>query len=195
MGIQGLCQTQQTMKKFVISLLILIATIVAVWAQAPSTDAFKNQWRLSTEGRIQQLSNSIWIDAETPTNQPIAAFYFLSEEVGWAVGKNATIIRWDGERWSEVLVFTNENLTSVFLTSNNEGWAVGNRGTILQWNGTSWNAEVCPIEETLISIYSTPAGVIQIKSENGTLLQRTNNQWYIYSTAQPQLSASAKQGK
>jgi hypothetical protein len=195
LGIQGLCQSQQTMKKIIISLLILIATIVAVWAQEPNKKIHQNKWRVSAEGKIQQLSDSTWVDAETPINQPIAGIHFLSEDVGWAVGKNATIIRWDGERWSEVLVFTNENLTSVFLTSTNEGWAVGSRGTILHWDGTSWNTEVSPIEETLVSINTTPAGALQIKSENGTLLQRTNNQWYIYSTTQPQLSASAKQGK
>jgi photosystem II stability/assembly factor-like uncharacterized protein len=183
------------MKKFIISLLILIATIVVVWAQEPHKNIYQNKWRVSAEGKIQQYSDSIWVNAETPTNQPIAAFFFLSEEVGWAVGKNATIIRWDGERWSEVLVFTNENLNSVFLTSANEGWAVGGRGSILRWDGISWNQEQCPIEETLVNISTTQTGVLEIKSENGTILQRTNNQWFIYSTVQPQLSASVKQEK
>ena len=187
-----LCQTQQIMKKLIISFLILLATIVAVWAQAPISGTTAAGWRIS-EGKIQRSFGKNWDTVEIPTAMPMTGLHFLAENYGWAVGQNATILRWDGERWSEVLVFTNENLTAVFLKSEMEGWAVGNQGTILQWDGVSWKEQPSPLSETLISVGLSPTGSVQIVSKSGNTLVREAGDWKVQPASTSQLTASVKQ--
>jgi photosystem II stability/assembly factor-like uncharacterized protein len=119
------------------------------------------------------------------------ALHFLSDNYGWAVGDNATILRWDGELWSEVLVFTDENLLGVYLTDVREGWAVGSKGTILHWNGISWDAEVSPLAETLMSVKPSPKGTMQIITQSGVTLVREAGIWLVQSSdvTIPELSA------
>ncbi|WP_298356263.1 YCF48-related protein [Runella sp.] len=166
------------MKKLLISFLILLATIIAVWAQAPNASSSKNNWRIK-DGKIQRFFGENWENVELPTTLPITALDVLTDDYGWAVGHNATLLRWDGERWSDVLVFTNENLTAVYLANAQEGWAVGNQGTILHWNGTSWNPEACPLTEALVIVKPLATGVVQITSQSGITLVQEMGVWKI----------------
>jgi photosystem II stability/assembly factor-like uncharacterized protein len=186
------------MKKIIISFFLLLATILVVWGQVPSTLTEKTSWRINQEGRLQRMSNlgSNWETVEVPTSEKLTAFHFLSVDCGWAVGHNATILRWDGERWSEVLVFTNETLLSVFLIDSHKGWAVGNQGTILHWDGISWNPEASPILEGLISVKLASTGIVQITGESGVILVREGEFWQIQSSiSEPQLTASTKRAE
>ena len=183
------------MKKLIISFLIVIATIIAVWGQDSASVLPKAEWRVSTNGKIERLVNENWEAASVPTSQTFSSLYLHSADFGWAVGKNSTILRWDGEQWSEVLVFANEDLNSVFLLSREEGWAVGNKGTILRWNGISWEEEVVPITENLVRVEAIPTGGVQIFAENGAVLHRFEKNWQVQPAAplsSVKLSASAK---
>ncbi|WP_428660551.1 WD40/YVTN/BNR-like repeat-containing protein [Runella sp.] len=169
--------------------LLLVSTFS--WAQNTTNTAKK--WRLNEQGKLQLSLNegATWEMSEDNVEARLSAFQFLNADNGWAVGQNATILHWDGEKWSEVLIFSSANLLSVFLQDDKNGWAAGSGGTILHWDGTSWNAENSPTTETLVNIKSLSTGALQITTLNGTTFERVNAQWHTQNApVAPTLSAS-----
>ncbi|AEI50815.1 WD40/YVTN/BNR-like repeat-containing protein [Runella slithyformis] len=157
------------------------------WAQ--SNGSVLKSWRLNELGKLQSSINAgaTWDNIDCPIESPLNAFYVLNSEEAWAVGQNATVLRWDGEKWSELLVFSTENLLSVYFQDAQNGWAVGTNGTILFWNGLSWNPEESPTTETLIGIKRIANGSVQLTALSGLSYERINGQW---KAPAPILSAS-----
>jgi len=72
--------------------------------------------------------------------------------IGFTVGQNGRILKYNGSNWTQDSSPTSQNLTSVFVTSTSEAWAVGAAGTILKWNGSSWSTVSSPTGTQLNSI-------------------------------------------
>lgn len=170
--------------------LLFVIFMVSSLSWAQNGDSISKNWRLNEQGKLQYSVNERveWKSAECNAEARLNAFHFVSPENGWAVGHNATVVRWDGEKWSEVLIFSTADLLSLFFQDADTGWAVGTQGTIMFWDGTSWNAEQSPTTETLTEIKRLANGMLQITSLTGITLERINGQWLMPVT--PVLSAS-----
>lgn len=176
------------MRRTVQLLIVIFMVSTLSWAQ--NGDSVSRIWRLNEQGKLQYSVNEGlgFENAECNAEARLNAFYFVSPENGWAVGQNATVVHWDGEKWSEVLIFSTADLLSLFFQDVDTGWAVGTQGTIMFWDGTSWNAEQCPTTETLTEIKRSANGILQITSLTGVALERKNGQWLVPVT--PVLSVS-----
>lgn len=170
--------------------LLIVICMVSTLSWAQNGDSISKIWRLNEQGKMQYSVNEGlgWESAECNAEARLNAFYFVNPENGWAVGQNATVVRWDGEMWSEVLIFSTANLLSLFFQDIDTGWAVGTQGTIMFWDGTSWMAEQSPTTETLTGIKRLANGNMQITALSGSTMERSNGQWLVSFT--PVLSAS-----
>jgi photosystem II stability/assembly factor-like uncharacterized protein len=101
----------------------------------------------------------------------------VSSADGWAVGRNGTILRWNGISWFSVPSPTTRNLFDLFMVSSTEGWAVGESGTIIRWNGTSWENVSPPVTENLFDIYMISPTDGWIVGLNGTNLRWDGAAW------------------
>ena len=81
---------------------------------------------------------TIWKEVESPTTKHLNSVYFVSENDGWAIGHNGTIIHYDGTQWQLVDSPTGSCLNEIYFIASNDGWAVGNSGVILHYDGTNW---------------------------------------------------------
>lgn len=105
------------------------------------------------------ITKSGWLLVECPTDKSLNSIYMLSENEGWIVGSEGTILRWNGNSWSMVdcpSIQLNGSsrepwLNSVYMLSSNDGWAVGN--AILHWNGGEWTVADAPVLQGLKSIF------------------------------------------
>ncbi len=176
---------QRIVKLLIISFLVSSFS----WAQ----DTAEKNWRLSSEGKLQHFvrDSGVWENTDCGVNVRMTAFHFVAENDGWAVGQNATLLHWDGEKWSEVLVFSSDNLLSVYFQDAKNGWVSGTNGTIIYWNGTGWNSEASPVSEALVNVKPSATGTVQITASNGAILERVGGQWQVHSTpVAPVLTAS-----
>jgi hypothetical protein len=55
------------------------------------------------------------------------------------VGKNGTMLHYDGASWQTQAMPTTANLLGVFGVSDQLAWAVGEGGAMLLYDGHSWN--------------------------------------------------------
>ncbi|MDF1795214.1 MAG: hypothetical protein P1U63_01625 [Coxiellaceae bacterium] len=59
--------------------------------------------------------------------------------IGFAVGDDGVILKYDGTDWTKVTSPTSNDLLGVQVISANEAWAVGYKGTILHWVRGTWS--------------------------------------------------------
>ena len=85
--------------------------------------------------------------------------FFLTPEIGWAVGANGAIIETSngGENWEIVgSGLTTSLLRGIHFTSQSNGYAVGNQKTLLKYTelsgtGNKW------VETLIFDVYPNPA--------------------------------------
>lgn len=82
-----------------------------------------------------------WEVVESPTTNSLNAVYFLTEDDGWAVGANGTILHYDGGEWSVVESPTTEYLVDVHFVSPDDGWAISETGIVLHYSSSSWGID------------------------------------------------------
>ncbi|MFQ5578872.1 MAG: WD40/YVTN/BNR-like repeat-containing protein, partial [Anaerolineae bacterium] len=74
---------------------------------------------------------------------PVAARLFdvemVSDSLGWAVGDEGVILRYNGAGWQAVPSPTPFRLYGMALTTPTDGWAVGDYGTVLRLSGGQWS--------------------------------------------------------
>lgn len=170
-------------KKIAFLLLCVIGLAWSAPTDVTSKAVFVNAqqgWRLSN-GNIQHTTDAgkSWGVSYQSNKQAINDLHFLTPTDGWAVGDEALVLHWDGEKWEEIFVFATAALRDVHFSGTDYGWAVGDRGTILHWNGISWVAFPCPLDESLVKIEHNEAGNMRIVSSKGTLVWRQGGEWQI----------------
>lgn len=60
--------------------------------------------------------------------------------IGFAVGNNGRILKYNGTQWTQDTSPVTTTLFSVAVISTSEAWAVGANGVILKWNGSTWSS-------------------------------------------------------
>lgn len=100
----------------------------------------------------------------------------------WAVGKNGTILHFDGETWRGQESTTFAHLGAVWGTTGNDIWAAGDSGTLLHFDGTEWKAmePPPPISEqvTLRAGSSLPKGKLLVVAKGGIALSFDGASWH-----------------
>jgi photosystem II stability/assembly factor-like uncharacterized protein len=125
---------------------------------------------------FNQNLNAQWNSFNKPTESNINATFFIDATHGWAVGDNATILKYDGTNWTAqtLPVITSTNFTSVYFLNNNLGWVVSADGVIFKFNGTSW-----AIEKTDGSI-SNLTSVYFVDANHGWAAGSSSSNIYFY---------------
>ncbi|TAK74629.1 MAG: hypothetical protein EPO11_06570, partial [Gammaproteobacteria bacterium] len=92
------------------------------------------------------LTPSTGLPADNNSNQNLNAVHVIDTtgdgtgNIGFAVGNNGQILRYNGSTWTSMSSPTTQNLNGVYVVSDSEAWAVGAAGVIIKWNGTSWSS-------------------------------------------------------
>lgn len=118
-----------------------------------------------------------WFDIEVNVSSNLNSICILSENSGWIVGDNGTILYKIDEKWIEYPKITDADLYAVVFNNKSDGWVVGQNGTILHYNGRKWEKVESPTEETLYSIsFVNPAQGLAVGNRN-TILLYENEFW------------------
>lgn len=121
----------------------------------------------------------LWRKVRVPTNEELIHLDFVSDERGWIVGANGTILMTDdaGETWRKQLSGTTSTLYHVDFKNSEKGWAVGGKGTILMTidGGTNWTKAASGVPGSLLSIefvnerngWAVGRGGVILRSDDG----------------------------
>lgn len=103
-------------------------------------------------------STSPSVPSDSNQNRDLYAVHVIDTDgdgagnIGFAVGANGDIIRYNGSNWVDDTSGTNRALRGVYVVSSSEAWVVGNNGEILRWNGSGWSGFSSPTGVRLNSI-------------------------------------------
>lgn len=91
-------------------------------------------------GDSVQLNGSIssFIPWTSPTTTDLSSVYLTDETHGWAVGRNGTILKFDGINWVNSSSPTSQNLLDIYMIDSTNGWACGEGTAILKYDGSNW---------------------------------------------------------
>jgi photosystem II stability/assembly factor-like uncharacterized protein len=131
------------------------------------------------------FSQEPWLPQECCTDETLLDVYFLSEEEGWSVGENGTIIHYDGEIWSDVEMNMNDSSiswTSVHFVDENNGWISGFdnvslEGVIYYCDGSSWELQTSIPEIHINSLFMVDQNNGWSVGEYGTILYYNGYSW------------------
>jgi photosystem II stability/assembly factor-like uncharacterized protein len=118
-----------------------------------------------------------WDVEQCPSDNNLKAIAFTSNNVGWIVGDNGTILHKSENQWKNYQNPTKNNLNSIFMIDEKEGWAVGDKGTIVHFTGKVWDNFESNVENNLYSVsFSDPENGIAVGA-NGVILKYENRRW------------------
>jgi hypothetical protein len=112
--------------------------------------------------------------APQPTGNTLTAIGGSSASDLWMVGRQGTLLRWDGERFSGFAV-TDEHLTAVSGRSRDSAWAVGG-GKVLRWDGSTWSVVHDEPGQTFHAV-AEQAGEVWVGAEGGMVHHFREGQW------------------
>ena len=120
-----------------------------------------------------QLSNSQWVQQNSPTSTALEAVTFIDSLHGWIAGLNGTILHTTngGLSWNQQESNTNTSLCSISFCDSLNGWAVGFLGVALHTTnaGKAW---LRIIHDTLLNINNRK---VQCLSPTNALILRDSN--------------------
>lgn len=118
-----------------------------------------------------------WDAIDSPINNSLNGIDLLDATLGFAVGIDGKIIKWDGASWITDTSNTTKYLHEVSVQSSSLAFACGVDGTIMKWDGTTWAVDTSGTTEHLlgIRIYNTTNAFAV--GEDGTLLKWDGTNW------------------
>lgn len=133
-------------------------------------------WTDNTSHTIT-VGGPCWHVIESPTTQYLFSVYFVSENDGWAVGDDGTIIHYDGNNWNIVESPVADLLESIYFIEPNDGWIVGGSGKILHYQGENWEEVASPTSEPLCSVFFVTPYDGWAVGGWGTILHYNGSSW------------------
>lgn len=97
--------------------------------------------------------------------------------LGWMVGQNGTIIRWNGNTWNIIPSSASVNLYGVHFYRTYYGIAVGDSGKIIRWDGNKWENVSSPTSNNLYDAYLFSASDGWAVGASGTILEWNGASW------------------
>lgn len=148
------------------------------------TPAGKQLVAVGARGHIlRSVDGEQWTQSPSPVNVLLTSVFFLDEQIGWAVGHDATILhsRDGGARWA-VQHFDpalNLPLLDVVFTSATRGVAIGAYGLMLETNdgGATWTRMESPLTEEGLHFNAVSPlgdGSLLMVGEQGMLARSTD---------------------
>ena len=132
-----------------ITLLAFVAALTMFAGVLPTSSA-----TAGTPGQSNRPSSFSWREVTPPTSNVLQDVHMVSSTDGWVVGRNATLLRYNGTSWAPFPIATrvpDEWLVDVHMISATDGYIVGwgirsGDGTIYHWDGISWTQQyVIPV--------------------------------------------------
>ena len=107
------------------------------------------------------------------TPQSLETIFFVSPAVGWAGGRNGTIVHTEDSGNTWVIQQTPRNclIRSIFFHDQNEGWAVGEHGILYTTNGGKQWSQRNIVNDSLVGGYKI-------------VFQNRNKGWGFFSSSQ-----------
>ena len=105
--------------------------------------------------------------------------------VAFAVGRNGTIVKYDGSSWSVVGSGISETLNGVWVGSGSLAFAVGEKGTILRYDGTSWSKMESGTTTNLKDIWGSDPNDVWAVGYGGMLLHFDGSKWSWVNSGTP----------
>jgi len=124
--------------------------------------------------------DGIWVAAQIVNGVSLQAIAMAGPALGFAVGVEGAIYRFDGRLWSPMPSPTRQELAGVALAAPDEGWAVGERATILRWDGSDWRLQESPVSGSRITAVTTVgSGRAWATTLGGHVLEFDGEEWTV----------------
>ena len=108
---------------------------------------------------LTSFTFSQWTVLPMNTNQQLMDVAFVTEQVGWVVGRSSTILKTTdgGASWISQQAPINQDFISVFFIDANIGWVSGSLGGIIKTTdgGNSWISQNSGLDYQIESIFFT----------------------------------------
>jgi len=136
----------------------------------------QDQCTLVSEGVVPNFGN--------PLGKSIIQGAIYDSQFMWAVGKNGTMLAWNGLAWQLYPYSpTHKNLNGIStLNDNSFGFAVGSTGAIIEYNGNNWVTVASPTIKNLLDvsvISNTDAWAV---GDDGVILHWDGSTWNVASS-------------
>lgn len=126
---------------------------------------------------ISMNARGQWGADNIPVKHNLNSIELLSENTGWIVGDEGTILFKLKDSWIQYPKITEEDLYSVCFVGSDEGWIVGSNGTILRYDGVNWGFFPSPTKHKLLTVSFRDANHGLAAGTNGALLVYENGSW------------------
>lgn len=122
-----------------------------------------------------------WNRAKVPNDTTLTGIFFLDNQLGWATGHDATILRtWDGGDSWEMAYDAPEDerpLFDIWFNDRSNGFAVGAYGLFMETSdgGHSWSQRTIGSDDVHLNrIEQSGAGHLFIAAERGTIYRSSD---------------------
>jgi photosystem II stability/assembly factor-like uncharacterized protein len=132
---------------------------------------------------ISLTARGQWSAENIPVKYNLNSIELLSENTGWIVGDEGTILYKIEDKWIQYPKITDEDLYSVCFVRSDEGWIVGSKGIILRYDGVKWGIFPSPTTQKLLTVSFRDASHGLAAGTNGTLLVYENGAWHKISNS------------
>lgn len=158
-----------------------VGPLEGIWVETPSSI-----WVAGSNG-LAHTNGSQWTRGEpSPTwvkvaGEPDAGLADLKSLWGtsrsdiWAVGTQATILRYDGVRWQQLDAGLQSwvQMYSVWASSPTDAW-IGNDDQILRWNGASFSQDAMGLQSYATGLWGSSATDVWAAVLGSSEMQRWN---------------------
>lgn len=132
-------------------------------------------------GTIVHLDGGVtgteWRAMDTPTDADLLSVALAGPDLGLAVGRGGTVLRWDGVAWSEFPSGVREDLHSVSLLEDGFGFVVGARSTVLAYNGDRLTRQNVLGFRNLYGVHILDHETAITVGERGTIYRYNGRTW------------------
>jgi len=107
-------------------------------------DDFYGSPVLSIENNVGQpyVEKGSWTLIDTPVRETLLDIDMVDESLGWAVGADGMLLKYEASYWQIELSPTPSNLAAIAMRNRQNGWAIGNQPlVILDYSDGVWEIE------------------------------------------------------
>ncbi len=128
-----------------------------------------------------------WVQIPLTTSYDMKDLSFSDDGTGFCVGRNGTMLRFNGSTWTNYTLPYSDDLSAVSLAEPNRGFAASQQGHIFGWDGSSWSLVYSDSNFIATSIVTERKGqwvdgvsaiaVGQDRNGNGRIISERKGQW------------------
>ncbi|TRX60073.1 T9SS type A sorting domain-containing protein [Fulvivirga sp. M361] len=120
--------------------------------------------------------NAQWTEQVLLTDQNLYDIAFVTENEGWAIGLEGTMLRYEGSEWKKEASLTGNSFNRITFTSDTEGWAITGEGKIFRYNGTEWSLNFSA-GKALYTLHFLETGEGYVSGSDGYIAYYSGSEW------------------